>query len=506
MNVGQATILVVQDKLSTSKTRLRGILLPQERARFVWCRLHDLLSMFRNVGATPTLFVPETAHTMYSFLDRSDFRLTRDRENTGFWNAVCAAVKSISVSKDAPVLILSSDLALLSEADLLTVFNLLASYDLIVSSTASRGVSLIAATVDVSPIANKLSRNPISDEVGCFETEARFHGWSIHVLDETQYAFDIDTPEDFVRAYCLYKGGVGRDNILTSKFTESVIGEATIMEGKSIFRLTRQFFENRMYLIAPKRILFSSVPNPQGISWVLDRLSSSKRLDSLPMIDTETNVIIDGQHRVSALEALGYHTIPVHRSFLDSQFLGVEHWLRVVHTATVRELKEYLLFSEQMCLGRFGASSRASDDFNMPLQFRTRDSGLTVFFPDQTGLFSAMSELESVAEKRGYEITLAASNCKLEISQMTLVLDHMVPVSAEEAKKCAMSKSPFPTRINRYLVPGRMLDLSLDLATLDSLGDNLSYLESLWFAFGGSPPFVEIMRHSLGREKNENFE
>lgn len=182
-------VLVPLKRLDGAKTRLAGLLSPEDRADLMRAMVADVLDVVRELGAVTLVSSDPTAPTLarrYGVDWWDDQGLA--------WNEALAAATSEVVA--APlVAVVSGDLPLVEQSDL----------DALLAATPERGIA-IGRAVDAG--TNAVAMRPPAAMLTCFGVKgsaarhadlARAAGLDAVIVDRPGTALDLDTPADVAR-------------------------------------------------------------------------------------------------------------------------------------------------------------------------------------------------------------------------------------------------------------------------------------------------------------------
>lgn len=455
-----ARVVLLQSPLSRAKSRLAPLFFPEERREFVVARLRDALAVARNVDPCPAICSPDPYLALHAATGYEAFDYFFDREGAGFWLAIKAYSQSRGWNGAEPVVFLPTDVIGMSSQDVALVTRILVDHDLVACCNESGGVNVLGTRVDLSAVCTRMLA-PISgrqdDELRRSSEEA---GWKLRVLDSAPLGHDVDTPEEFFR----HAWDSAAEHCPRSKaFVRSVIRQSWVAESGPTFALAESFLLRRIQIMPLRSIRLTSEPHPDAVERTTANFVASRHMENLPIVDRDEHLIIDGQHRVAALLRLGRTHAACQVWTLGSGSLGLDRWIRKLDGPDVC-LIAYFDKAAQLLAKQGRASAVSTEGLSLTLSGK-RLSLPVLELADEIGL---IAQLERMAPMHGLEVSLvAAADLTLAPLSRGIMLDPGRAASPEDAQRIGHSGKPAATRLNRYLVPGRLQGVPLQLEKLD---------------------------------------
>lgn len=246
------------------------------------------------------------------------------------------------------------------------------------------------------------------------------------------------------------------------------------MGGKVGFRLSVPGLELEIKLEELKRVRIHEEIIPKLLEGLARVIESDGALNHPAIVDSNTLVVLDGMHRVAALEKLGCRYLPV--CLVDYQNPNVEVgcWYRVVRGDIGRgdllDLLKSLNFTiEPVSIERSEDALRKREAIAAAL---TKDGCHLVKGPSEgiRETYARVKEIEKALRDRGLGVTYeteADTKRKVELGEAAAAI--MVPrVRKEEVLEAARSGNVFSYKTTRHVVPARPMSVRASLELLKS--------------------------------------
>ncbi|NOZ82593.1 MAG: 2-phospho-L-lactate guanylyltransferase [Euryarchaeota archaeon] len=203
---GEAVLCAVVpvNELRRAKSRLAGMLSPQERERLVLAMLEDVLSALRNSGVLPVLVSPEDLRGRVE----GEFEMLVERQSGGLRQAVRLGNEHAVELGAKATLFLPADVPLLRRRHVREMLRMGRRYRVVVAPSLKGGISaLLRSPPEVIP---EVFSDRTFAEVRRVAAEL---GVELGVYDSFYLALDIDTPED-VREFMYHGEGTRTYRVL----------------------------------------------------------------------------------------------------------------------------------------------------------------------------------------------------------------------------------------------------------------------------------------------------
>ncbi len=204
-----STFAILPVKLRNSKTRLSGILSPEERRGLTAAMLKDVLSALGTFRGLRRVVISND--DVPSALPEMEFEFVYEDGRRGLEEAVGMAVRYAVENGASSTLFVPPDTPLIMPGHVQDILELGRTKPLIISRARRDGVGIIFKRPP-EIIGEKFTKTSFID----IKTEARMNNVPVFVYDSFSLSLDIDTPEDigeFLRC-----GRDGLENLATYRF------------------------------------------------------------------------------------------------------------------------------------------------------------------------------------------------------------------------------------------------------------------------------------------------
>ena len=190
------------------------------------------------------------------------------------------------------------------------------------------------------------------------------------------------------------------------------------------------------------------------------------------IVDSKTLVVLDGMHRLAAIENLGCRFIPVCLVEYDSPHIQVGCWCRVVNHSSdleklVRSVRELGLTVEEC---QRETARKLVDERKAITSIVSRSRCFAVYGPQKTikEIYDAIKQIELKLESEGYSIGYDTdSDAQDKVSSGKALSMFMVPnVSKRDVVTVALRGEVFVHKTTRHVVPVRPLFVDVPLEWL----------------------------------------
>ena len=96
----------------------------------------------------------------------------------------------------------------------------------------------------------------------------------------------------------------------------------------------KPYLDHPVDLIELSKLLPHEMTIRSEIEWLIKDLKMNKILIWPILVDKNTNLILDGHHRVFAMKELGYSKIPAHILNYDDEMIKLDTWYPVINIPT----------------------------------------------------------------------------------------------------------------------------------------------------------------------------
>lgn len=187
-------------------------------------------------------------------------------------------------------------------------------------------------------------------------------------------------------------------------------------------------------------------------------------------VDSDTKVVLDGMHRVTAIKMLGYDKIPVCCIDYRDPRVKIGTWSRVFRGLSMESLLDFckdLSFDVEEC--ELGKIDEMFSDRRFELILASQDECYSLSRGSDSikKIYEFASEIEKSLKMEGftpeYRVEEGILN-KLEPDDIALVVP---PAKKEEVIEVATSGTVFPHKMTRHVIPARPLRIDLPLDYLE---------------------------------------
>lgn len=188
------------------------------------------------------------------------------------------------------------------------------------------------------------------------------------------------------------------------------------------------------------------------------------------IVDKETGVVLDGMHRVSAMEKLGYERIPV--CYVDYQDSRVKlgSWCRIFPDQDIENLID--IFEEQgleigACNGEDVSSILENRKYDLVLVSRDECYSISGDLDSIDEIFDLAIGVEKKLKDEGveprYEPEIGILE-KLDEGDVALLIP---PATKDEVIDVSLSDSVFAHKTTRHVIPARPMRINIPLDLLE---------------------------------------
>lgn len=238
------------------------------------------------------------------------------------------------------------------------------------------------------------------------------------------------------------------------------------------FKLEARGVELNLGLESIDRVRIHEEIIPELREELASEMRSSGMARDPAIVDLKTRVVLDGMHRVAALQKIGCSYMPV--CFVDYQNPGIKVgcWYRVIQ-GEARESKFVEIFKS---IGLWTIPSppegalRALEERNATAAFLT-ESGCYVLKAPETKLresYKWIKRIERALREEGFEIGYEIeSDAEQKVRSRKATAALMVPrVRKEEVIDAALSGDVFAHKTTRHMLPARPVNVGVPLGWL----------------------------------------
>jgi hypothetical protein len=246
------------------------------------------------------------------------------------------------------------------------------------------------------------------------------------------------------------------------------------MGGKMGFRLSVPGLELEIKLEELKRVRIHEEIIPKLLEELARVIESDGVLNHPVIVDSNTLVVLDGMHRVAALEKLGCRYLPVCLVDYQNPNVGVCCWYRAIRGNISGEdllnLFKSLNFTvEPVSIETSEDALRKREAIAAAL---TKDGCCLLKGPSKgiREIYTRVKEIEKAIRNRGLEITYETeADAKRKVGSGEISVALMVPaVKKGEVLEAARSGNVFSYKTTRHVVPARPMNIRVPLQLLRS--------------------------------------
>lgn len=203
-------------------------------------------------------------------------------------------------------------------------------------------------------------------------------------------------------------------------------------------------------------------------------LKSDKYFMHPIIVDSKSLVVLDGMHRVAAIQELGYHFIPVCLLDYENPHVKIGCWYRLINPKS--ELERITKVIED--IGFTLIDHDIDDAYKLiekrkavaAIAFKSKSYTIHKSLTNIKDVYNSIKKIESRLEFKGYRISYdTEKDARLKVASGEVFASIMVPtVTKEEVVQTALKEQVFNHKTTRHVIPARPLFLNIPLNWLYS--------------------------------------
>jgi hypothetical protein len=211
---------------------------------------------------------------------------------------------------------------------------------------------------------------------------------------------------------------------------------------------------------------------PKVVDQLAESIVKDKVLRHPVMVDQKSLVVLDGMHRVAALERIGCRRMPVCLVNYTNPAIGLFPWYRTLKGNDVEKHVSQSASKIGLTLKKstYDEGMKALDTGSADALLITRDNCLQVTNSrgDIKSAFAVVKKLENEliesGMKVGYE-TASDAETKLRNGEVDMVFA-IPPIKKSDVITQGIRDEPFPHKVTRHTIPTRPLEIDVPLSLL----------------------------------------
>jgi len=249
-----------------------------------------------------------------------------------------------------------------------------------------------------------------------------------------------------------------------------VIYEVAFMS--SSFRITHRLVTLQIMLEEVDKLHIHEETIPDVLSRLTEKIKADGYFIHPIIVDEKSLVVLDGMHRVAAVQNLGYRFIPVCLVDYDNPNVVVGSWYRLIYNLSdikkVSNILKELNLTMEDC--PFETARELVERREAVTAIFSRLKCFAVYGPQKSikEIYDAIKQIESKLQSKGYSMGYDTEKGAKEIvysGKASAAL--MTPtVSKEEIVKTALAGGVFPQKTTRHVIPARPMFINVPLEWL----------------------------------------
>lgn len=210
-----------------------------------------------------------------------------------------------------------------------------------------------------------------------------------------------------------------------------------------------------------------------AVEKLVRNIIKEKHLKHPIIVDKNSFIILDGMHRVAALEELGYPLIPICLADYRSSDITVQNWVRTItqKSNTVRNVLE--LIENSGCTVQeifFKDLTRKINEGQKIIGIVTSQNyqSYEIKCEDIIKTYKFVSDLESKFRDAGYKISYETERAALRKIGIAKVLVLLLPprLTKKDIIDVALAGKKFVHKATRHIIQGRIMNTNVPLKWL----------------------------------------
>jgi len=245
------------------------------------------------------------------------------------------------------------------------------------------------------------------------------------------------------------------------------------------YRIETEKLELKITIVDISSIHLHEETIPETVQALAEDLLKSQVLRHPVIVDEKTLVVLDGMHRVAALQVTGCIRIPVCLVDYDDPSITVDTWYRAFHRKTEgRLLDEVTRLNVQTKRSDIGKAKVELENRSARAFMATEKECLIIEGKgyDLKQDYQLVAHMEHVAKSLGYEVSYETETDALKKldKESNLVLMAPPPIRKRDVREYGSRDELFPHKATRHIIPARPLGIDIPIKILQNRHLNLS--------------------------------
>lgn len=194
------------------------------------------------------------------------------------------------------------------------------------------------------------------------------------------------------------------------------------------------------------------------IEWLMNDLNIRKELIWPILVDKNTNLILDGHHRVFALRELGYEKIPAHILDYDEDMIKLDTWYPVINIP----INELIIILKQI---KVRIKKIENNNLNYKL---LKSRKFTCYVANDVELYEIEGDREKIFElirKSYFSKITYYDNYKIALDNGIKGKTSVIawPYKKDEIKKIAQKGRVFDPKTTRHILPFKVKKINFNI-------------------------------------------
>lgn len=222
---------------------------------------------------------------------------------------------------------------------------------------------------------------------------------------------------------------------------------------------------------------------PDILSWLVEKIKRDGVFKDPIIVDEKTLVVLDGMHRVAAMQELGYKYIPICLVDYDNPSIGLYTWTRVVkageHTAAYKSAEDaWKSMLEGISALGYRLVSVASEEAGREMLARRELLALVVSSKGLAGvkapvrdikaIYDGIKRVELMLANKGFKVEYHTERDGVEMALKGNAVAVIIPpgITKNEVREVALKGMVFIHKATRHVIPARPLNINVPLSWL----------------------------------------
>lgn len=241
---------------------------------------------------------------------------------------------------------------------------------------------------------------------------------------------------------------------------------------RQLYRIHHKKLELDIALADVRKLYPHEETSPEFVDKLMKRMEKEGNVKHPALIDRNTQVILDGTHRFTALKKLGCRWMPVCLMDYKNPAIRINCWYRTVANLESKKQLFNMLKRLKLNINEVGkkAAESAVKSGSAPTAILTKQNGFT-FKSKPLGLrqkYRLIKRIEEALKKTGAIVEYKyPSDAKLSLKNGLIDAVIVVPqIDKRSVVKAALARKVFTMKATRHIIPARILNLYIPLYIL----------------------------------------